>query len=520
MRRLDTGKIVNQRYRIARLLGQGGMGAVYRAWDLTLNIPVALKEMLPDPTLNPERIAELREQFKREAQVLANLHHPNLPRVTDFFTWNGNDYLIMDFVEGESLADRIERQGPLPQHQVLVWTEQLLDALDTCHQRGILHRDIKPENIIIRRDGRAILVDFGLVKLWDPNKPQTQRIIQGMGTPEYASPEHLHLNNRHTEPRSDIYSLGATLYHALTGYPPPSCLERTTQAQLTLPRQLGRDVSPEMERLIMQAMSVDIDQRFSSAQAMTQALSPRRDSPTPHPNPTPYPHPDDEIRKKPPEIVRGRSHSWLLEMGTGMVMAILGTVSLNAVLFGERIPMEQYVGLSIGSILLGGIGWFVGDTIFQALTMPKSVTTYSAQAGDGSGTAKMPGSPTQRLVMKTRKLIQHLTPAQQVGMLVMLVIVAGLAAWLLGPVIANVPFLWNYLPSYAFAAPLAYAAMGKRLGRGGAAHILVTTIGGLALSVSTGTSSTVGELLVAGLVGAALIEGLALLASETYLRSR
>jgi serine/threonine-protein kinase len=517
MQRLNTGKIVNGRYRIARLLGQGGMGAVYRAWDLTLNIPVALKEMLPDNTLNPNMIAEFRQQFKQEAQVLANLHHPNLPRVTDFFEWNGNDYLIMDFVEGESLAERIERQGPLPQHQVLVWTEQLLDALNACHQHGILHRDIKPENIIIRRDDRAILVDFGLVKLWDPNKPKTQRIIRGMGTPEYASPEHLHLNNRHTEPRSDIYSLAATLYHALTGYPPPSCMERATQGSaLTTPQQLGRDVSPEVERAILQALSVNIDERFDDAHAMKQALNQRYASPSP----TPPPLPSQDEERKPPKIIRGRSHTWLLEMGTGMLMAVLGTLSLNAVLFGDRIPTQQYLGLSVGSIVLGGIGWFAGDTVFQALTMPKSVATYSAQTGGGSGTAKMPGSPTQRLVMKTRKLIQHLTPTQQIGMLVILVVVAGLAAWLLGPVIASVPFLWNYLPSYAFAAPLAYAAVGKRLGRAGAAHLLVTTIGGLALSASTGTSSTLGELLIAGLVGAALIEGLALLASETYLRSQ
>lgn len=494
------------------------MGAVYRAWDLSLNIPVALKEMLPDPTLNLEMLAELRAQFRQEAQVLANLHHPNLPRVTDFFAWQNNDYLIMDFVEGESLMERIRRQGPLPEHQVLAWAEQLLDALHTCHQHGILHRDIKPQNIIIRRDGRAVLVDFGLVKLWDPNKPKTQRIIRGMGTPEYASPEHLHLNNRHTEPRSDVYSLGATLYHALTGYPPPSCMERAAQgSSLTPPRQLGCDVRPEVERVLMQALSVDINRRFGSAQAMKQALS-QRYTPTPPP-PTPSPLPDNQTGEKRPKIVRGRSHVWIVEMFTGMVMAVLGTLSLNAVLFGDRIPPEQYVGLSVGSIILGGIGWFIGDTVFQALTMPESAPAYGA--GGGSGTAKMPGkSPTQRLVMSTRKLIRRLTPAQQIGMLIALVIVAGLSAWLLGPVIAEIPFLWNYLPSYAFAAPLAYAAMGKRLGRAGPTHLLVTVIGGLALSASTGTSSTLGELLGAGLVGAALIEGLALFARNTYLRSQ
>ena len=514
MQRLNAGQIINGRYRIARLLGQGGMGAVYRAWDLSLNIPVALKEMLPDPTLNLEMITELREQFRQEAQVLANLHHPNLPRVTDFFAWQNNDYLIMDFVEGESLMERIERQGPLPEHQVLVWAEQLLDALETCHRHDIIHRDIKPHNIIIRRDGRAVLVDFGLVKLWDPDKPKTQRIIRGMGTPEYASPEHLNLQRHHTEPRSDIYSLGATLYHALAGFPPPSCMERYTQGtQLTPPRQLGRDVSVEVENVVLQAMSLNINHRFAGAPAMKQALG-RHQREAPRPKP-----PDEDTVKVKRGVKRVRTHGWTLEMGTGMAMAVLGTLSLNALLFGDRMPPEQYVGLSIGSVILGGIGWFVGDTIFQALTMPESASAYSAAPGGANGTAKMPGkSPTQRLVMTTRKLIRRLTPAQQIGMLVMLVVLAGLAAWLLGPVIASVPFLWNYLPSYAFAAPLAYAAVGKRLGRAGVAHLLVTIIGGLALSASTGTSSTLGELLLAGLVGALLIEGLAFIASNTYLR--
>ncbi|MBN1179957.1 MAG: protein kinase, partial [Anaerolineae bacterium] len=102
---LNQGQVIQNRYRIARLLRQGGMGSVYRAWDLTLNIPVALKEMLPEPGLQSQKLAAMRDQFQREAQVLAGLHHPNLPRVTDFFQWEGNAYLVMDFVEGESLDE-------------------------------------------------------------------------------------------------------------------------------------------------------------------------------------------------------------------------------------------------------------------------------------------------------------------------------------------------------------------------------------------------------------------------------
>jgi hypothetical protein len=209
----------------------------------------------------------------------------------------------------------------------------------------------------------------------------------------------------------------------------------------------------------------------------------------------------------------------MLEIATGIGMAILGTLSLNAVLFGGDFPPERYLGLSIGSIILGSIGWFVGDTIFQALTMPGGSATYQTAPG-GGGTAKMPGkSPTQRLVMTTRKLIRRLTPAQQIGMLVTLVVLAGLMALVLGPVIADIPFLWNYLPSYAFAAPLAYAAVGKRPWRAGIAHLLVAIFGGLALRVSAGTTYTLWELLFAGLLGGLLIEALGFLANQTYLQT-
>ncbi|MGB9777632.1 MAG: serine/threonine-protein kinase [Anaerolineae bacterium] len=179
------GQTLQNRYHILSLLGRGGMGAVYRAWDARLEATVAVKEMVPQPDLDPRTLAQLRQQFRQEAIVLARLHHPNLVRVTDFFEEGGNAYLVMDFVEGESLADLIAARGPLPEAQVLEWAGQLLDALAYCHGQGVLHRDIKPPNVIIRPDGRAVLVDFGLVKLWDPRDPRTKTAMRGMGTPEY-----------------------------------------------------------------------------------------------------------------------------------------------------------------------------------------------------------------------------------------------------------------------------------------------------------------------------------------------
>ena len=184
---LTSGQVLQNRYRIVTLLGQGGMGAVYRAWDTRLNIPVAVKELVPQPGLAAPMLNRLRQQFIQEAQTLARLDHPHLVNVSDYFEEEGKSYLVMKYVEGESLAERIKRPGALDETQVLTWARQLLAALAYCHKQGVLHRDIKPQNVIITPDGEAVLVDFGLVKLWDPNDPRTRTAIRGAGTPEYAA---------------------------------------------------------------------------------------------------------------------------------------------------------------------------------------------------------------------------------------------------------------------------------------------------------------------------------------------
>jgi serine/threonine-protein kinase len=268
---LGPGTILQNRYRIASPLGQGGMGAVYRAWDLRLNIPVAVKEMIPQPGIDPHTLAQLRQQFYQEAQVLARLNHPNLVRVTDYFEEGGNAYLVMDFVEGQSLADLIAARGPLPEAQVLEWARQLLDALAYCHSQGVIHRDIKPQNIIIRPDGQAVLVDFGLVKLWDPRDPRTRTVVRAMGTPEYAPPEQWGMG--HTDPRSDLYSLGATLYYALTGQAPATATDRTARPALFIPpRRFNLSLRPQTEAAILKAMELAQDARWSSAAEMAAAM--------------------------------------------------------------------------------------------------------------------------------------------------------------------------------------------------------------------------------------------------------
>ncbi len=270
---LQVGEVLQNRYRVVSLLGEGGMGAVYRAWDTRLNVAVALKEMSTQPGLPPHILAQLRQQFQQEAQVLARLNHPHLVRVGDFFEEHGDAYLVMDFVEGESLAYRIEREGPLSEAQVLAWAGQLLDALAYCHSQGVIHRDIKPQNVIIRPDGRAVLVDFGLVKLWDPHDPRTRTAMRGMGTPEYAPPEQYDAHAGHTDARSDIYGLGATLYHALTGQAPPTATLRMADPEQFVPLQaIVPQVSGRTGAAVIKALELNRAQRWQSAAEMAQAL--------------------------------------------------------------------------------------------------------------------------------------------------------------------------------------------------------------------------------------------------------
>ncbi len=507
---LNTGQVVNNRYRIARLLGQGGMGAVYRAWDLSLNIPVALKEMVPEPGLDHHKLAQLRAQFQREAQVLAGLVHPGLPRVSDFFDWGGNVYLVMDFVDGESLYQLIARQGPLPEAWVVNWAVQLLDALATCHERHVVHRDVKPHNIIIHPDGRAVLVDFGLVKLWDPRHPQTQRIVRGMGTPEYASPEHFGLSAQHTDPRSDVYSLGATLYHALTGREPPSALGRWADASSFVPpRDLGANVRPQVEAVILRAMALDLNQRFSSAREMQGTLrlvagiAPVQQLRVA----APVQRVPSVGRQVPTPVPIPRDSRWPLEMATAMAMAVVGVLTIQVALFTDVMTTGLYLGRSVGALLLGAVGWFCGDLLFQALARPDR----SAAPTGGS-------RPTQRLVAFTRRMARRLTTAQQIAMLALFLVGAAILVWLLGPVVAGIPLIVNYLPFYAPVGPLAYAAVGRRPGRTLVAHTLVTTLAGAVLGVRMGLPQDLGALFLACLGGGLLMEGVAFLGERLFHR--
>jgi len=260
------------RFRIIALLSQGGMGAVYETLDTILGVRCALKEMTPFPGEQSSTLAQQREQFRQEAQVLATLRHPNLPRVIDHFEEGDNAYLVMDFIHGRRLDEVVERGQVLPEAQVLRWADQLLDALTHCHRQGVIHRDIKPQNIIITPEGKAVLVDFGLAKLVNPDDPRTRTVMRGLGTPEYAPPEQYDTREGHTDARTDIYSLGATLYYALAGVSPPTVSARIVSEDLVPLRKHRKDASEAVDRALSKALELKPTRRFQSATEMRRAL--------------------------------------------------------------------------------------------------------------------------------------------------------------------------------------------------------------------------------------------------------
>jgi len=262
---LTIGTYLHTRYRIDALLGQGGFGAVYRAWDTNLQKSCAVKENL-DISETAQR------QFTREASILANINHANLPRVTDHFTLSGQgQYLVMDFVEGEDLATRQAKFGPaLPEEDVRIWLAQVCDALSYLHSQNppIIHRDIKPANIRITPSGKVMLVDFGIAKVYNPTLKTTigARAI----TPGFSPFEQY--GSSTTDARTDIYALGATAYALLTGHDLPESISRVAGASLPAPHILNPSIRPETERAIMRALEVLPDKRYQTIEDFKFAL--------------------------------------------------------------------------------------------------------------------------------------------------------------------------------------------------------------------------------------------------------
>src|SRR4051812_31215225 len=285
---IPPNTILQSRYRIVQQLGSGGMGAVYQAMDENLSCVVAVKETFAETE-------EQRRAFKREAELLANLTHPALPRVTDHFTFNNGQFLVMQFVAGNDLAELLTlRERPFTTAKVLEWANQLLDALEELHsyQPPIIHRDIKPANLKLTPRGKIVLLDFGLAKGIAGQMSTIEGEHSGLSvygyTRQYAPLEQI--RGAGTDPRSDLYSLGATLWTLLTGQIPLDALARIEEKEdgkpdpLRLASELNGEVPRGVAIVLHQAMALNRNARPKSATEMRQALNDAMEEERKHPS--------------------------------------------------------------------------------------------------------------------------------------------------------------------------------------------------------------------------------------------
>ena len=268
---LQAGTLVNGRYRVIGPVGHGGLGTVYQVADTIYgraNI-YALKEQW-------DQSASARKQFLREGAWLQGLNHPHIPKVLDSFEWNGLLYLVMEFVDGENLEQKLERNGgrPLLESQVVPWILPICDALHYLHTRrpAIIHRDVKPANVIVTSADHTVLVDLGIAKEHAAGANTTATFVRKAGTEGYAAPEQYSANGQ-TGPWSDVYGLGATLYQLLTVQIPPTAVERVAlDVRLRQPRELNPAVSVATESAILRALAIRPQDRFQSMVEFKRAL--------------------------------------------------------------------------------------------------------------------------------------------------------------------------------------------------------------------------------------------------------
>jgi eukaryotic-like serine/threonine-protein kinase len=280
-------------YELLEVVGQGGMATVYRGRNRRTGDTVAVKILRPELA----RKSELCQRFEQEFKAARLLRHPHILRSLDFGHCEAGPYLVLPFVTGESLGDRIARVGALPPAEAVRIVGEIARALDHAHQEGVIHRDVKPDNILITSEGKALLADFGLVKIAADELELTMP-GQGMGTPNFTAPEQL-ANARGVDRRCDIYGLGATLYTALTGQYPfagrtlLNIIKKKANNELILPRAIVPSLSEALEQVVLRAVHPEPGRRPATCGEFAWELN-RATANLPKPS-----TPDSAVRRAP-----------------------------------------------------------------------------------------------------------------------------------------------------------------------------------------------------------------------------
>jgi beta-lactam-binding protein with PASTA domain/predicted Ser/Thr protein kinase len=279
----QSGELVDERYRLDRKIGSGGMADVWLAEDTELDRKVAVK-ILHD---NFAQDSEFVQRFQREAQAAAGLQHPNVVGIFDRGAFDGTYFIAMEYVDGPSLKDLVK--GGMSPKDAIDFTRQILNAARFAHRKGIVHRDLKPQNVLIDDEGRARVADFGIARAGESSDITATGSV--MGTAQYISPEQA--QGKETTPRSDIYSIGVILYEALTGRVPfqgdsavAVALKQVSEAPRR-PSAINPNVPPALDAVVMRALAKDPDARFKDADAFLRALDAAEKAPdTPRPQDT------------------------------------------------------------------------------------------------------------------------------------------------------------------------------------------------------------------------------------------
>ncbi len=358
------GKLLDDRYEILEVIGEGGMAVVYKALCHRLNRYVAVKIMRDDMAADDE----FRQRFCAESHAVAMLSHPNIVAVYDVSHNDTMEYIVMELVDGITLRQYMDKRGAVPWREALHFTKQMAKALSHAHERGIIHRDIKPQNIMLLKDGTIKIGDFGIAALENEMHEENG---QAIGSIHYIAPEQA--RGELPDARSDIYSLGVVMYEMLTGKKPyegdsiGEIAVKHMNAEAVMPRDIVPDIPEELEAITMKAMCADLGSRYQSANELLQALEDftqaqlkAEEAPEEEPVPPVVPvRSVSELSKKNYQLRRRRAHR--VAFASGALGALVLSIALFVFLWdfwlsdvfspAERIDLPNFVGSNYQNIV-------------------------------------------------------------------------------------------------------------------------------------------------------------------------